>query len=426
MAVAARMTPDWKQWVGEIVAGEFPLEQFLGANERGAVFRTQSASGVCAIKLIAATGADADRLVEQWNRAAALSHPHLMRIEKSGRWNKSGMSLVFAVMDYGDENLAAVLNERALTGEETLDMLRPLADALAFLHSQGLAHGRLKAGNVFAVNDTLKIAADSVAPGEASQDLRALGDVVTHALTQSARGNPSRLPQPFQEIVYHCGGTTGREPWTAAELAGKLRFPAKIAPAIPGAAAGRSRRSAVTYSIAAFAVLVIVAIVGSLIRNRPAQPVAIVTSAAASPTTASAAPSAPVKPTSTSKATKTADPAAESAIDTAAPEKQAPRGAVVDAQQIVAKQVMPEISAHVRGTVHGTVVLLIKVAVDESGNVMDASLEPTRSRYLGKLAVAAAKNWRFVPASGAGTRDLVLRFEVTKNDTNVFVEKPGH
>ena len=35
------------------------------------------------------------------------------------------------------------------------------------------------------------------------------------------------------------------------------------------------------------------------------------------------------------------------------------------------------------------------------------------------------KNWRFVAASGAGTRNLVLRFEVTKNDTNVFVEKPA-
>jgi TonB family protein len=402
------------------------LEQFLGANERGAVFRTRIASGVGAIKLIAATGADADRLLEQWNRAAALSHPHLMRIEKSGRWAKSGMSLVFAAMDFGDENLAAVLNERALTGEETLDMLRPVAAALAFLHSQGLAHGRLKAANVFAVNDTLKIAADSVAPGEASQDLRALGDVVTHVLTQSTHGNRSRLPQPFEEIVYRCAGTNGRSQWTAAEFAGKLRFPEKIAPTIPVAAEGRSRRSAVTYSIAAFVVLVIVAIVGSLIRNRSAQAVAIVTPAAASPTSASAAPSAPVKPMSTSKATKTPAPAADSAIDTTAPEKQAPRGAVVDAQQIVAKQVMPEISAHARGTVHGTVVLLIKVSVDQSGNVSDASLEPTRSRYLGKLALAAAKNWRFVPASGAGTRDLMLRFEVTKNDTNVFVEKPTH
>jgi hypothetical protein len=421
MAVAARMTPDWKQWADEIVAGEFPLEQFLGANERGAVFRTTVAAGNRAIKLALASGAEADRLLEQWDRAAALSHPHLMRIEKTGRWTKSNMSLVFAVMDFGDENLASVLHERALTGEETLDMLRPLADALAFLHGQGFAHGRLKAANVFAVNDTLKIASDSVATGEASQDIRAVGEIVTNVLTQSTHGNPDRLPQPFQEIVYRCAGTNGRTQWSAVELAAKLRFPETIAPVIPIAAPGRQKRSAVTYVIAAFVLVVIVVIAGSLIRNREAQPVAIVAPVAASPAPVAASPVTP-KPAAAPKAIQTADPA----IDTAAPEKQAPRGAVVDAQQIVAKQVMPDISTHARSTVHGTVVLLINVSADEAGNVIDATLQPTRSRYLGKLALAAAKNWRFVAASGAGTRNLVLRFEVTKNDTNVFVEKPAH
>ena len=283
MAVAARMTPDWTQWAGDIVAGEFPLEQFLGANERGAVFRTKVASGNRAIKLVAVLGADADRLLEQWNRAAALSHPHLMRIEKSGRWTKSGISLVFAVMDFGDENLAVILDERALTGEETLDMLRPLAEALAHLHGQGLAHGGLKAANVFAVNDTLKVSSDTVASGEATRDLQAVGEIVTHALTQSTRGNPNRLPQPFQEIVYRCAGTNGRTQWTAAELAGKLRFPEKITAAIPIVAPARAKRSSVTYAIAAFVLLVVVVIVGSMIRNRAAQPVAIVAPTAVSP-----------------------------------------------------------------------------------------------------------------------------------------------
>ncbi len=373
MAVAARMTPDWTQWAGDVVAGEFPLEQFLGANERGAVFRTKVASGNRAIKLVAALGADADRLLEQWNRAATLSHPHLMRIEKTGRWTKSGISLVFAVMDYGDESLAAVLHERALTGEETLDMLRPLTDALAYLHSQGqhgqgLAHGRLKAANVFAVNDTLKISSDTVAPGEAPQDLRAVGEIVTHVLTQSTRGNPDRLPQPFQEIVYRCAGTNGRTQWTAAELAGKLRFPENIAAAVPVIASARARRSTVTYSIAAFVLLVVVVIVGSLIRNRAAQPVAIVAPTAVSPApAASTLPVAPASKPAAPKAIKTAPPAADPAIDTTAPETQAPRGAVVDTQQLVVHQAMPEISAHARGTIHGTVVLLIKVSVDESG-----------------------------------------------------------
>ena len=54
MSVAAVTTPDWRQWEGEMAAGEFPLEQFLGAGEKSAVFRTRLASGDGAIKLVPA------------------------------------------------------------------------------------------------------------------------------------------------------------------------------------------------------------------------------------------------------------------------------------------------------------------------------------------------------------------------------------
>ena len=109
MTAAAEMMPDWSQWEGDMMSGEFRLEQFLGAGERSAVFRTRLVSGNGAIKLVAAAGARAERLVEQWSRAAALDHPHVVRVLKVGTWSKAGNSFVYIVTEYAEESLAGVL-----------------------------------------------------------------------------------------------------------------------------------------------------------------------------------------------------------------------------------------------------------------------------------------------------------------------------
>ena len=167
--------PDWKQCEGELAGGEYPLERYLDGSEASALFLTRFASGRAVIKLVIAGQAEAAELVERWNRAATLRHPHLVRIFAAGTWAIEGMPVAYLVMEYAEENLAEVLRERPLSTEETRDMLLPVADALAYLHGQGLAHGNLRPANILAVEDTVKISSDTVSAGDPAADIQALG-----------------------------------------------------------------------------------------------------------------------------------------------------------------------------------------------------------------------------------------------------------
>ncbi len=500
MNAAVEMTPDWRRWEGEIVAGEFPLVQFLGAGERGATFRTRLASGDGAIKLVPAGRVQAEELVERWNRASGLDHPHLIRILKTGTWAKGGVSLAYLVMEYADENLATVLQERALTADETLEMLGPVAETLEFLHGRGFAHGHLTPSNISAVKDILKISSDGVSAGDVSADLRALAATTIQVLTRQAATVSQvdseaklidRLPQVFQEIVRNCAGRNGRVQWSAAQLAGWLRTqqvapegatrdePAAIsAPAMRVPRSKSSKVKLTSYAIGLAFILVAVVTVGSLLSHRTADSIspAPKSSEKTPEQTPSANPPTPVthaapsparakvtKPSATSRETATgsdlatsreaatgsdpatsrgaatssdpatsreaatgSDPAtsrdAATAGDPGPPRESAARRVVGSPGEVV-HEVIPEISAKARRTVHGTVDVLVRVAVDPSGRVTDATLESKGSPYFGKLAVAAARKWAFVAADGAAPREWFLRYQITRTDSKVFVEK---
>jgi TonB family protein len=359
------MTADWSSFVGDLVDGKFPLDRLLASGESSAVFRTAER----AIKLVAAE--NPENLVDRWSQAAALDHPNLIGILKTGSWSKDGQPLAYIVTEFAEENLAEVLGERALTEQETLDLLPPAARALAYLHARGLAHGSLKPSNIFAVNDTLKLSRDTVSPGDSSADMRGLAEIVGLALTRGR--SASALPSPFSELVRGCSATP---PWSAAQVASWLESRAQ-----PKA----SKRAA--YAIAA-AVAVVVIVAGGLWlgkRQLPAVP------AAPPPVTPPAAESKPE-----------AKPASPAELPI---------------------QVLPEIPAAARRTISGTATVVVRVTVDPSGEVTNATLEPGGSRYFGKLAVDAARKWRFPPDSPATPRKLSLRFGITREETTVSVTK---
>ena len=431
------MQPDWKNWEGEI-AGEFPLEEFLGAGEQGAVFRTRLLSGEGAIKLVPARDVEAQRLTDQWNRSRALDHPHLIRILQTGTWAKANISVAYVVMEYAEENLAEVIAERPLSAGETLEMLQPVAEALAFLHRQGLVHGSLKPSNILAVKDTLKISSDAVSDGDPSGDLQDLVALMVQALTQqpptfakngSARSVIDGLPEPFREIAQNCTGQGGRVPWSAAELASWLQSRGE-APAA-GAATPRASqpgnprlaRNAIVFAL----ILVAVITVGSLLRNRTVEPVSAVPQPPAKTSEpapiASPPPASPEAGKEKPPAATPVNPATKQVTPPAPARQPQPRRVVSDSPEQVVSQVLPDITAKARRTVRGKATVVVKVAVDPSGNVTDASLERGGSRYFGKLAVDAARKWRFVAGNGDAPREWFLRFDITPRDTKVVVEK---
>jgi hypothetical protein len=115
------MNENPKLWEGRVIDGRFPLLQYLGGGDRSAVFATATDDGTlpsAAIKLVEANPEDAAGRLAGW-AAAALSHPHLLRVFQRGRCQLDGAEFIFLVMERADEDLSQVLPLRPLSTAET-------------------------------------------------------------------------------------------------------------------------------------------------------------------------------------------------------------------------------------------------------------------------------------------------------------------
>ena len=92
---------------------------------------------------------------------------------------RSGQTLLYAVMEYAEEDLSQILPQRPLAPAEVTDLLPPLLDALSYLHGKGFVHGRIAPSNILAVGDQLKLSTDqvmSVGEGNSSRRRRDIYD----------------------------------------------------------------------------------------------------------------------------------------------------------------------------------------------------------------------------------------------------------
>jgi eukaryotic-like serine/threonine-protein kinase len=267
------MTETAKKWVGQVVDGKFRLGEFVGGNGRSAVFLTDfDAPGVrkTAIKLLAADSPEAAGLLARWRHAAELSHPHLIRLLEMGRAQFNDTPILYVVMEYADENLSVVLARRPLGPAEARGILGPVVDALAYIHSKGFVHTRIKPANIMAEADLLKISSDGLCrigesggsygkpgaydPPEAAGgrispagDVWSLGMTLAEALTQRLpsweRTNqaeaalPSGMPPEFIDLARHCLRRDPQLRWSIADIAARLQpnAPAQPKQIIPSA-----------------------------------------------------------------------------------------------------------------------------------------------------------------------------------------------
>ena len=89
----------------------------------------------------------------------------------------------------------------------------------------------------------------------------------------------------------------------------------------------------------------------------------------------------------------------------------------------VAERVLPDVPQSARMTIRGTVEVRIRVTVDPSGDVSNATFDsPGVSKYFANLALQAARDWRFKPAQVDGqtvTSVWILRFQFRQTATEV-------
>jgi TonB family protein len=414
-------TEAWRAWEGRVVDGKYPLRQWLGGSDHSAVFLTDKPnqpSQKAAIKLIDASGVDPDREVTRISAAMKLSHPHLISIFAAGRHAIDGASLVYVVMENADEDLSQILPQRPLTPVEVSDMMPSVLDGLAYLHSSGFVHSRIKPSNILAAADQLKLSTDQITPaGEPvsarrrvgvydapeiaagtispAADIWSLGVTIVTALTQTATpsaqgaqgdpGLPGNLPEPFRDISRECLHIDPQRRCSLADIRARLQGSGRSVPAEPDpprVAERDSNRLPVFVIPLVLAVLALAAwgLFHSRGKDSSAPPASTTTQPASTQPQVQSAP----KPSAQSKPSQTAPAATPKRANGSG-------GAVVH-------QVMPEVSQSAKNTIRGTIKVSVQVQVDPSGKVSSTKFKSAGpSRYFAERARKAAEQWQFSP-----------------------------
>src|SRR5215468_401935 len=455
------MTEAWKQWEGHVVDGRFPLKQFLGKSDHSAVFQTTygNYAQAAALKFVEANPASAQAQLARWERVAKLEHRHLLRVFHWGRCQLGTASMLYVVTDFAEENLGQILPNRPLSVTETEYMLRSVLEVLGYLHGSGYVHGRLKPGNIMAVGEDLRLAGDTVRPAGEKEltphlttsydapegptagstpegDIWSLGVTLVEAVTQKAspgevvrQGDPNlpeTMPPQFSEIARQCLRLDAQRRWTVPEIAARL---------LPTSAPTK-KSSRVPYVVAAAVVVVAGLLLGpKLLQRGPSTGMADPTTAthandASAPSgggNTGAQPAAPAyEPLPKAPKTATELPHTEprQLNNEAAP---ASNAAMKTHEGGVADRVLPKVSQRSLNTITGKVRVTVKLNVDPSGKVSNASLQSVGpSEYFARVALEASRHWKFDPPQSSGeakSSQWLLRYAFSRGGVEVHPEQ---
>jgi cell division septation protein DedD len=287
----------WEDLIGSTVGGSYLLRELAGSTDENAVYLTSYGEESATLRLMSAEEASTE--------VRSLQHPHLLRLFAHGACDLGGSHLHYSVTEAVDEDLASVIASRALSPDETREMLSPVLEALGYLHDLGFAHWQIKPSNILAKGDTVKLSVDSVRPAGAvaspEEDMRALGLTIIEVLTQERQPSAiAELPQPFRDIVEHLLQFDPALRWTARQAAMRLSGTVPdtavpfVAPVAGGAREGRKAIPRWVYPAAA--VLLLAAALFALARITGSSSGSSMAASAAAPAAPAPVVPAPVVP----------------------------------------------------------------------------------------------------------------------------------
>lgn len=268
-------------WEGNTIDGKFPLLEYLSGWADRCVFLTvRQGTQKANIKLIPASGADADAHLAYWDTAKGLSHPYLLQLMESGRCNVLETDVVYLVTEPVHQFLSEILSHKMLEAWDVKPILEPVVDALMFLHEKGLGHGSLRPSNIVQVGAKWKLTSEKMASGEIvgrkpdvydapevaageltpAADVWSLGMIVVEAFTQrtlpfgdEGQGDPAvpdSIPEPFRGIARGCLRREASKRIPVAEVKALLAG-ATAAPSGTQSDAGRTANKALLVPAAA-------------------------------------------------------------------------------------------------------------------------------------------------------------------------------
>lgn len=175
--------------------GRYRLEREIGRGGMAVVYLAHDLrhDRPVALKVLAPERADwgAERFLREIRFAARLTHPHILGLHDSG--NIAG--LLYYVMPYveGESLRTRLGREGALALPDALQLLRELADAVAYAHEHGVVHRDLKPENVLLSGGHAVVADFGIAKAVAAATTSAAQPGSTLTATGMALGTPAYM-----------------------------------------------------------------------------------------------------------------------------------------------------------------------------------------------------------------------------------------
>lgn len=271
-------TPNWTALQGRILDGGYEIDECLLANSASASFKVRVLGDRYTQAVVNVFTADSAPIEQYalWQEALELRHPNISTPISVGRLHWEGESYPYVILHKADENLAAVLQERALTPVEARELLRSVGAGLEHLHANGFVHSVLSPEHILAIGDSIRLSSTSIrrintpledgeaeapykAPESTSENLTTAADVwclgatLFEVLTQkkcaeNCLEDARALPAPFDWMVERCLNPESHERATLSEvfaiLSGESTRPAPKPEPVPLAmAAGAEARA---------------------------------------------------------------------------------------------------------------------------------------------------------------------------------------
>ncbi|HEU4732702.1 MAG TPA: serine/threonine-protein kinase [Kofleriaceae bacterium] len=141
-----------------LIGGRYQILTRIGQGGMGKVYKVKHAhlSRTFALKIISNQVAETDEARELFYRearfASAMSHPNITSVVDFGEDEKVGMFMVMELVD-GEALNKILFREKQLSSRKACDIVLQLAEALHYIHKQGVVHCDIKTENILILEE---------------------------------------------------------------------------------------------------------------------------------------------------------------------------------------------------------------------------------------------------------------------------------